>query len=194
MKKFSIPLAIAITALLFTSVAFSQNVFVLDKNHSKLSFTVMHFGISHVDGNFKIFDVSLKADKEDFSDAIIEMTATVKSIDTDVEMRDNDLKKPDWFDAEKYPKLIFKSTAFKKISGKNYKLEGNITIRGITKPITFDVVYNGKALNPMTQKYSAGFTITGKLNREDFFVGTKPSAGVVGNEVELKSDVEFIIN
>lgn len=183
-----------LTVCVFNMGVFSQNTYTLDKNHSKLSFTAMHFGISHVEGRFKNFEASLKANKEDFTDAAIEMTAEAKSIDTDVEMRDKDLRSPNWLDVEKYPKIVFKSTSFKKVNDNNYKLEGNITIHGITKPIVFDVVYNGKALNPMTQKYSVGFTVTGKLIREDFNVGTELFAGVVGKEIELKSNVEFKMN
>lgn len=183
-----------LTVFVFNMGVFSQNTFTLDKNHSKLSFTAMHFGISHVEGRFKNFEASLKANKEDFTDAVIEMTAEAKSIDTDVEMRDKDLRSPNWLDVEKYPKIIFKSTSFKKVNDNNYKLAGNITIHGITKPIVFDVVYNGKALNPSTQKYSVGFTVTGKLIREDFNVGTELFAGVVGKEIELKSNVEFKMN
>jgi polyisoprenoid-binding protein YceI len=122
------------------------------------------------------------------------MTADASSIDTDVEMRDKDLRSSNWLDVEKYPKIIFKSSSFKKIGDKMYKLEGNITIHGVTKPITFDVVYNGKAQNPMTKKNSVGFTVTGKLNRKDFSVGMGPSASVVGEEVNLKSNVEFIMD
>jgi polyisoprenoid-binding protein YceI len=190
MKK----LLFILTLSLFTASVFSQKNFMLDKNHSRLSFTAKHFGISHVEGNFKIFDATLKTNKEDFTDALIEMTAEVISVNTDVEMRDKDLRSSNWFDAEKYPKLIFKSTAFKKISGNNYKLEGSITMHGITKPITFNVVYNGKALNPVSKKYAVGFTVTGKLKRTDFSIGTELFAGVVGNEIEVQSNVEFIIN
>ena len=168
--------------------------YTMDKNHSRLSFTATHFGISHVEGNFKVFDATLNAGKEDFSDAVIQMTANVRSIDTDVEMRDNDLRGDSWFDVEKYPLLTFKSTAFKKVTDHNYKLEGTITIHGITKPIVFDVVYNGKVLNPMSKKYAVGFTVTGKLDRKDFNLGTSAFDEVVGNEIELRSDVEFIMS
>jgi polyisoprenoid-binding protein YceI len=190
MKK----LVVATVITLLTATSYSQNSYVLDKNHSKLSFIVMHFGISHVEGNFKSFDVTLEANSEDFTDAVIEMTADVKSINTEVEMRDKDLMNDNWFSVEKFPALSFKSTSFIKEADNNYKLAGNITIHGITKPIVFDVVLNGKALNPMTLKYSVGFTVTGKLNRNDFEIGTEPFAAVVGNEVDLKSNVEFVVN
>jgi|ERR1017187_297755 polyisoprenoid-binding protein YceI len=189
MKK--IIITIAVFAITF--IADAQNIYTLDKNHSKVGFSATHFEISHVEGRFKNITATLTAKKEDFTDAIIEMTADVKSIDTDIEMRDSDLKSENWFDANKYPTLTFKSTSFKKVSGKIYRLDGNITIHGITKAISLDVVYNGKALNPMTKKSSVGFTITGKLNRKDFLVGTGGNS-VVSDEIELMSNAEFIID
>ena len=190
MKK----LFLFLSACIFTMSAFSQNTYTFDKNHARLSFSAFHFGISHIEGNFKIFKATFISTKEDFSDASIEMNAEVKSINTEVEMRDNDLKSPQWFDADKYPALNFKSISFNKISGKNYKLKGNITIHGVTKPIEFDVIFNGKGQNPFSKKYSYGFTISGKLNRNDFGIGGEPLATGVGYEIELNSNVEFSIN
>ena len=181
-----------ITGILFSTLSFSQSTYNFDKAHAKLSFSVKHLGISFVDGLFKNFSASLVASKEDFSDAEIEMTADVKSINTDVEMRDKDLQES-WFEVDKFPTLSFKSMAFNKVSGNNYELKGNITMHGITKFIVFDVIYNGKSLNPYSKKYSVGFTVTGKLMRSDFGVG-KEGVEMVGNEILLHSNVEFIIN
>ena len=181
-------------AIVFMTVAMAQSpVYTMDKNHSRLSFSVKHLGISRVEGNFKSFNVTVESSKDDYSDAKIEMTADVKSINTEVEMRDNDLRGPNWFDSEKYPTLTFKNTDFKKVSEDMYKLSGNITIHGVTKPITFDVEYNGKIQNQRSKKYICGFTITGKLNRSDFGVGGS-EFGMVGNEIKLTSNVEFVIN
>ena len=182
---------IVITVGMFTR---SETIYMMDKNHTKVVFVATHFGISHVEGRFKTVTATLVSKKEDFTDADISMTAEVKSIDTDIDMRDNDLKSSSWFDADKYPLIVFKSTSFKMVSGKNYKMEGNISIHGITKAIVFDVTYNGKALNPMTKKSSVGFTVTGKLNRNDFLVGTGGGNGVVSNEIDLIGNVEFIVN
>jgi len=183
-----------IISSLFAVAAMAQSTYTFDKNHARLSFSVLHFGISHIEGNFKVFNATIISAKEDFSDAVIEMTADVKSINTDVEMRDNDLKGAGWFDADKYAAITFKSSQFKKESSKSYKLIGNITMHGVTKPIVFDVVFNGKGQNPFSKKYSCGFTVTGNLNRLDFGIGGEPLATGVGNEIDLKSNVEFIIN
>jgi len=181
-------------ASLFAMAAIAQNTYTLDKNHARLAFSVVHFGISHIEGNFKAFDATFTSVNNDFTGAQIEMTADIKSINTEVEMRDNDLRSSNFFDADKYPTMTFKSTSFKKIGTKIYKLKGNITMHGVTKPIEFDVVYNGKALNPMSKKTSCGFTITGKLMRSTFGIGGDPLATGVGNEILLKSNVEFVIN
>lgn len=182
-----------ISVFAIATISFAQTTYTLDKNHARLSFSVVHFGISHIEGNFKTFDATFVSSKEDFSDAQIELTADVKSINTEVEMRDADLR-DNWFEAAKFPSLTLKSASFKKVSGNNYKLKGNISMHGITKPVEFDVVFNGKGLNPFTKKYSYGFTITGKLHRLDFGIGKDPLATGVSNEIELKSNVEFIIN
>jgi len=186
--------ALTIAVFAITIGAYAQSIYTLDKYHTKVGFSATHFGISHVDGDFKNVTATFTAKQEDFTDAVIEVSIDVKSIDTDIEMRDTDLKSDKWFDADKFPLIIFKSTSFKKVSGKNYKLNGNITIHGITKAISLDVVYNGKAFNPMMKKSSVGFTITGKLNRNDFLVGTGTSNSVVGNEIELLSNAEFIMD
>ncbi|MEP6928303.1 MAG: YceI family protein, partial [Ginsengibacter sp.] len=151
-----------------------------------------HFGISHVEGIFKNFEATLEAKTPDLTEAAITLTIDVSSINTEVAYRDNDLKSANYFDTSKYPSITFKSTSFKKISGKNYKLAGNITIHGVTKPIVFNAVYNGTAVTAM-KKPTAGFTITGKLNRLDFGVGGPVSSGV-SNQIELRSNVEFTIN
>lgn len=185
---------ILFTVAVFTIALITQaQTYTLDKNHTRVGFSTTHFGISHVEGRFKDITVTMTSKKEDMSDAVVEMTADVTSIDTDNEMRDKDLKSENWFDAGKYPTLTFKSTSFKKTGDKNYQMSGNMTIRGVTKPVTLDVVYNGKAANPMTKKSSVGFTVTGKLNRKDFSVGSGAGSAVVSDEVELRSNAEFVL-
>jgi polyisoprenoid-binding protein YceI len=181
---------IFIATLFLFSVLSAQTTWTPDKNHVQLHFSAVHFGIAHIEGIFKTFDINLKSEKEDFSDAEIEMKADVKSIYTQIDMRDNDLRSSNWFDTEKFPSLIFKSTSFKKIKEKNYQLLGNITIHGITKAIVFDVVFNGWAVT-MTKKQTAGFTVTGKLNRSDFNLGGTPILTGVSDEIEVWANVEI---
>src|SRR5436190_2888670 len=190
MKKSSL---IIIAILLFTTVSFAQKTYTLDKNHARVGFSASHFGISNIEGNFKIFDATLDVKKDDLSDAVFTFTADVNSLNTDVQMRDDDLRSPRFFDVAKFPTITFKSTSFKKIKDKKYKMKGMITIHGYTRNIEFDVLFNGMAVTA-TKKPTAGFTITGKLNRLDFGVGGPVVENGVGNEILLRSNVEFTVS
>lgn len=186
-------LVIAAGLFLFSAASFAQSGYTLDKYHTRVGFSATHFGISHVEGIFKNVDATLTSAKEDFSDAVFTFSAQVSSIDTNVEYRDNDLKSAAYFDAAKFPEISFKSTSFKKVKGKEYLLKGNITIHGVTKPISFVVIYNGTAVTAM-KKPTAGFTISGKLNRLDFGVGSDALTSGVSNEILLSANIEFTIN
>jgi len=187
MKK----ILIIVFVLLQTSV-FAQSSWNADKAHSKLTFTVTHLGISDILGQFKNFDVKVTSSKEDFSDAVFELTADVASIDTEVEKRDTHLKSPDFFDVAKYPSMSFKSTSIKKVDNNKYKLTGNLTLHGVTKPVTMDVWYRGTTTNPMSKAPTAGFQLTGTIKRSDFTVGPSFPAAMISDEVSIKADGEFI--
>jgi len=186
MKKISLSIAL----ILFACTAFSQT-WVSDQAHSRLGFSISHLMISHVTGNFKQFEVKLVTTKPDQSDAKIEVTAQIASINTDQEQRDTHLKSDAFFDAKQFPTLSFKSTEVKNISKNNYKLVGNLTMHGITKPVTLDVVFEGKVTNPMNKKEIAVFTISGILKRSDFGIGSSFPAAMVGDEVTLSASVEL---
>lgn len=187
MKRLFITLAIA----LVSSATYAQT-WAVDKAHSKVGFTVTHLLLSEVDGNFKTFDAKFTAAKPDLSDAVFEMTADVNSISTDNERRDGHLKSPDFFDAAKYPTLTFKSTSFKKVEGKKYKITGDLTMHGVTKPITLDAVLTGPVTmdSPRGKQEKAGLKVNGTLNRVDYGVG-KSGGAVVSEEVEIKVNGEF---
>lgn len=133
-----------------------------------MGFSATHFGISHVEGSFKMVDASLVSKRNDFTDAVISFTAQVASINTDVEFRDNDLKSAAYFDAVKYPELSFKSIAFKRIQGNSYVLIGNIIIHGVSKQVVFSVIYNGTAITAIKQP-TVGFTIGWHLEQTGFW-------------------------
>ncbi|MVM32945.1 polyisoprenoid-binding protein [Spirosoma sp. HMF4905] len=180
-------------ALLFSSVgAFAQS-WSLDKAHSNLGFTVTHMMLSEVDGKFQNFDVKMTSAKDDFTDAQIDLTADVNSINTSQEKRDGHLKSADFFDAAKYPTLAFKSKSVTKVSGNKYKVAGDLTMHGVTKPVTLDAVLKGPVTNPQNKKTLAGFTVTGEVKRADFTLGSVPAA-VVSDEITIRASGELVKN
>ncbi len=185
---------LSITALLTISAAHAQTTWNVDKAHSRVGFTVTHLLLSEVDGNFKTFDAKMTASKPDFSDAVMELTADVSTINTENERRDADLKSAKYFDVAQFPNLTFKSTSFQKVDGKKYKIMGNLTMHGVTKPITLDAILTGPVVmeNPRGKQEKAGMKITGILKRADFGVGSGTSVAIVSDEIELKANGEFV--
>ena len=189
MKKLTIIFSAFLLLTAFTTL--NNIIWKNDDPHSQLGFTVTHLGIADVSGTFNDFDVTVASSKPDFSDAVFELTAKIASIDTRVEARNNHLKSADFFDAEKYPTLNFKSTAITKLNGNKYKLTGNLTLHGITRQVTMDLLYKGTVENPMSKKQTAGFQVTGVIKRSDFNVGNGFPAPMISDEVTIKADGEF---
>ncbi len=167
----------------------------IDATHSEISFKVKHMMITNVTGSFTKFDADMESAKEDFTDAKISFEADTNSVNTHNEQRDAHLKGDDFFAAEKFPKLLFKSAEFKKTEGNEYKLVGDLTIRDITKKVELNVSYNGTVTDPWGQ-VKAGFEIEGKINRKDFGLtwGAVTEAGgvVVSDEVRLHLGVQMV--
>ena len=171
--------------LLIQAATFAQTTWKNDKMHSKLTFTVTHLMVSDVDGLFKNFDVTITSAKPDFSDAVFQLTADAASINTDVEMRDNDLKSANYFDVAKYPTLTFKSTSITPNGKNRYKLAGDLTLHGVTKPVTTtaSVVVSGKTTTT-TSEFSiqvADYAVTGAA------IG----AGKVSTDPKITVNAEF---
>lgn len=188
MKKTAILLS---AFIVLSAFATAINTWRSDKPHSQLGFTITHLGIADISGTFNDFDVVVNSSKSDFSDASFELTAHVASIDTRVEQRNNHLKSADFFDAEKYPKMTFKSTSIKNVGKDKYKLSGNLTIREITKPVIMDLLYRGTIQHPQSKAATAGFQLTGTIKRSDFNVGPNFPAPMLSDEVRIKADGEF---
>jgi polyisoprenoid-binding protein YceI len=180
-----------VAVVLFQVTAFAQDVWKSDKAHSQLTFSIVHKGLSDVMGLFKDFSTTITSAKPDFSDAVIEMTADVASINTGVEMRDNHLKTPDFFDATAFPTLTFKSKSLQKTGTDKYTLTGDLTLHGVTKPVTMNLWYRGTSTNPQNNKMTSGFQLTGTIKRSDFNIGAKFPAAMLTDEVAIKADGEF---
>jgi len=190
MKKTLITLFTAVALLAFKPIA--DTTWTVDPAHSKLGFSITHMMVSDVEGTFKSFTATVTASKDDFSDAVVNLSADVASVSTDNDARDKHIKTPDFFDAEKYPKMTFKSTSFKKTGDKTYKVTGDLTLKGITKSVTLDATYRGTYTNQMNKKTVAGFKVTGTVKRKDFNIGANFPSAALSDEVTLNANAEFI--
>jgi polyisoprenoid-binding protein YceI len=167
----------------------------IDPAHSEIGFKVRHLVISNVSGHFTKFDATMTSEKPDFTDAQVSFEAEADSVSTHNEQRDAHLKSDDFFNAEKFSKLSFKSTSVEKKSDDEYVLNGNLTIRDFTKPVSLHVMHGGHTLDPWGQQRE-GFEITGKISRKDFGLKwnalTEAGGAVVSDEVRLLLNVEMV--
>jgi len=186
MKK----LFLFLVAISISVASFAQTKWTVDPMHSFVNFSVKHMGISFVDGSFRKFDGSIVAAKADLTDAQINFTVDVNSINTGVDMRDNHLKTDDFFNAEKYPAMTFESTSFKKGRGNAYVLSGKLTIRDVTKDVKFAVIYGGTAKDQQGNT-KAGFMATTSVNRLDYNIKYDPTGAGVAKDIKVTLNLEF---
>ncbi|MFY0252701.1 YceI family protein [Chitinophaga sp. 30R24] len=167
----------------------------IDPAHSDVQFKVKHLMITTVTGQFAKFDGTMESANGDFADAKVTFEADINSISTQNAQRDQHLLAADFFEVEKYPKLVFVSKEVKKIDAENYKLIGDLTIRDNTRPVELNVEYGGEVVDPYGQT-KAGFELTGKINRKDFgltFHATTETGGLLlSDEVKLLASVQMI--
>ena len=194
MKTFFNKVITLAASILITSIVYGQSTWLVDNAHTTVKFTVVHMKISEVDGNFKLYSGTIISSKPDFSDAQIDFSVNVASVNTDNDMRDNHLRSNEFFDAEKYPKMTFKSISFKKRPDGKYDLVGNLTIRDVTKSVTFLVSYGGTALDQYGNTM-AGFKSSTTINRQDFnlkWTGrTKAGELIVSDDIQIELKLEF---
>jgi polyisoprenoid-binding protein YceI len=166
----------------------------LDKNHSGVFFVVRHLGLSNVRGRFDEFEATLEIGSN--LDAVV-VTADVdlSSVDTNNADRDAHLRSTDFFGTDEHPRMTFRSTSVRG-AGENYELIGDLTVAGITKPVEFDVEFNGTEVFPGDQSTHAGFTATGQIRRSDFGIDFGIVAGaeklMLGDKVKVELDLQFV--
>ena len=167
----------------------------IDPAHSEISFKIKHLMITNVTGSFTKFEGTMESSKDDFTDAQIHFEADTESITTHNEQRDAHLRSAEFFDAEKNPKVTFDSTSVEKNGEDNYKLTGNLTMHGITKPVTLNAEFLGVNKDPWGQS-KVGFEITGKLSRKEFGLtwnaALEGGGSAGGDEVKLHINVQLI--
>lgn len=167
----------------------------LDPTHSEIQFKIKHLMISNVTGSFKQFDASVETQGDDLTTARITFSAPVEAIFTNNEQRDAHLKNGDFFDAANHPTITFSSEAVEKLDDENYKVQGLLTMRGVTNKVVLNVEYGGIMQDPWGNTRS-GFTLSGKINRFDYgisFGGITETGGLLlGDEVKINANVEFV--
>ena len=197
-QKIVFPIIFVVSLLLTWQTVFADNglkEWKIDTSHTKIQFSVTHMMISSTTGDFKVFEGSVISKGDDFEGCEIQFSADVNSIDTDDEKRDGHLKSEDFFYAEKYPKITFKSKSFKKAAENIYKMIGDFTIRDVTKTEEFEVVFGGTATDPWGNE-RAGFKVMGRVNRHDYNLNwnklLETGGLVVGKTVNINCNVELI--
>src|SRR5690554_6654970 len=178
-------LSFLVVAMVSTSL-FAQTTWEVDKAHAKVAFTVVHLGISDVAGLFNDFDANIVSSQDDFSDAVFELSVNVNSIDTEVDKRDDHLRSPDFFNVEKHPKMTYKSTSIKRSGNDRYQLTGDLTLHGVTKPVTMELWYRGTIENPQSKAVISGFQVTGTIKRSDFNLGVGVGPPMISDEERIK--------
>jgi len=193
MKKYTLLLFIFLASLQLT---LAQVTWEADPMHSNIHFSINHLGISFVDGQFEKMEGAVTSKSEtDFDDAIFNFTVETASINTRVKQRDEHLRSDDFFDAKKYPKITLQNGKLEKSKKGKYKLTGDLTMKDVTKKVTFDVDFHGVITDPWGNK-RAGLTAKTKINRKDFNINynNKLPSGVdeVGNEVKIEVNTEMV--
>ena len=170
-------------------------IWKIDSMHSDVEFKIKHLMITNVTGYFGKYDATVESSNDDFTDAKISFEADVNSITTKNEQRDQHLLAEDFFHAAQYPKITFVSTGVKKVDDGEYKVTGDLTMRGVTKPVELAVEFSGIVKDPYGQT-KAGFEIKGKVNRKDFGISfnavTDNGGLMLGEEVKLGASVQFV--
>jgi len=176
---------------LFTAAAWAQgSEWQIDPAHTTVAFTVRHMGISNVHGRFTKVSGSAVVNDNDPSKDSVNATIDATSIDTGVEMRDNDLKSANYFDVAQFPTITFKSKSVSNSGGGKLKIVGDLTIHGVTKEVTLDVD-GPSAPAKMGPNLKRGLSATTSVNRKDFGVGAKTPSAMVGEDIKIELDVEL---
>jgi polyisoprenoid-binding protein YceI len=172
----------------------TTNIWQLDTAHSGITFSVRHMMVTNVRGSFNDFNAAVSADTDDLTNADATITIDVNSINTKDEGRDGHLKSPDFFNVEQFPQIVFKKTSLVAKGGDDYTLIGDITIAGVTKPITLNTEIAGPAKDPWGN-IKLGVTADGVINRSDFGLtynaALETGGFLIGDAIKVHIELEF---
>jgi len=181
---------LALAALLGSAFAAQATpvTYKLDPNHTMVLFSWNHFGFSNPTANLGISAGTLVYDEANPAKSSVEVTLPLANLDTHVSALDEHLKKPDFFDAAKYPVVTFKSTKVEALGGNKFKVTGDLTVHGVTRPVVLDATLNKAGMQPMLKVPAVGFDATGTIKRSDFGVGAYVPN--VSDEVQIRITTE----
>lgn len=173
----------------------TTTTWVLDPTHSEITFKVKHLMISSVRGEFRNFNATIQSSGYDFSKASVTANILSGSVFTNNDDRDGHLKSADFFDSATYKELSFHGTSLNKLDDENYKLKGNLTVKGVSKEVALDVEFGGVNKDPWGNE-KVGFSLSGKINRKDFGLNWNAAleAGgvLVSDDVKINGELQFV--
>lgn len=166
----------------------------LDASHSGVHFRVRHLGLTNVRGRFNGFDVTLVVG-DSIEDTAINATIDIATVDTNQPDRDAHLRSTDFFSADSHPQMTFASTGIHDLGNDEYELTGDLTINGVTKPVTLSVEHTGSQVHPADGKERAGFIATAQVLRDDFGIDFNMPLGIdkfaLGKKIDVEIDIQF---
>jgi polyisoprenoid-binding protein YceI len=200
-QKFYLPVvALALTVSSACALAFSppstkpdaapSGTYSMDASHTSVLFSVSHLGFSHYFGRFNTAEGTLEYDAANPENSKIDVKITVASIDTNNEVLEKKLVSDSWFDAEKFPTATFTSTKVEKLTESTGKVTGDLTLHGVTKPVTLEVTFNGGGVNPFINAPQLGFSARGLIKRSEF--GITEYVPMVGDDAALTLETELV--
>lgn len=184
-------LSVLASFVVLSPLVFAQSTWVPDKAHSEVDFSVLHMGLTRVHGKLGNIGGSIVLNESDITKSTVNVTIDVSTVDTGVAARDNDLKSAHFFDVSQFPVATFVSTSVSK-SGGGLTVAGNLTLHGVTKPVTLNLDQPVGPVNGMGHKEHMGFSATTTLNRTDFGIAPNFPAAMVGDEVRLTIEVDAV--
>jgi polyisoprenoid-binding protein YceI len=169
--------------------AASHTTWEIEPAHTHIGFSVRHLGLTSTPGIFRRFSAQLAFDDSNFEVSSGSFEIDAASIDTALDIRDEHLRGGDWFDVQAYPKIVFVSRAVRHIEGRQYVIDGDLTMRGTTLPVSFETTFLDRAVNPWTQAPVLGFEAVASISRSAYGMGAFP--GALSDEVQLKVSIEL---
>lgn len=164
-------------------------VYTPDRWHTRIYFNISHMGLSDYQGRFIDYEFKFKFDEEDFSNSSVEVSVPIAGIDTFSPELTEKMPRDEFFASDRYPEARFISTSIEPVDSTTATMTGDLTIKGVTRSVTFDVRYNGKVLHPYYNLNNVGFTATGEIDSRDFGVNTLPE-WMLGSAVQLRVEME----